>query len=77
MRLKNLTFTLYARDVREIASSDGSCFDLGLGNLLSLKDVMVYFRSGGAGEMEVEEAKAALAHVLEIHPNHLDYDIWG
>ncbi|CAD6256065.1 unnamed protein product [Miscanthus lutarioriparius] len=62
MRLKHLAFTLYARDI---------C------NLLSLKDVMVYFRSGGAGEMEVEEAKAALAHVLEIHPNHLDYDIWG
>ncbi|CAD6256027.1 unnamed protein product [Miscanthus lutarioriparius] len=77
MRLKNLAFTLYAKDVREIASSDGSCFDLGLGNLLSLKDVIVYLRSRGAGEMEVEEAKAALAHVLEIHPNHLDYYIWG
>jgi len=44
---------------------------------MSLQDVLVYFRSRGASEMEVEEAKAALRHAVEIHPNQLDYDIWG
>ncbi|EES08872.1 hypothetical protein BDA96_05G208600 [Sorghum bicolor] len=43
IKLRNLSLTLYARDVREImASSDGSCcFDLGLGNLLSLQEFRV------------------------------------
>ncbi|XP_062197033.1 disease resistance protein RGA5-like isoform X2 [Phragmites australis] len=75
-RLTGLAFTFHAREVREIANSDGS-FDLGLGNLLSLQDVAVYFRSGGANEREVEEAKAALSHAIEIHPNHPNVDIWG
>jgi hypothetical protein len=38
---------------------------------------MVYFQSRGTGEMEVEAAKAALTHVLQIHPNLPEYDIWG
>jgi len=73
MRLASLAFTFHAREVRGITSSDGR-FNLGLENLLSLQDVMVYFRSRGSSEMEVEEAKAALSHAFEIHPN---YDMWG
>jgi len=76
MMLTNLALTVHAREVREIMSSDGR-FNLGLENLMSLQDVLVYFRSRGASEMEVEEAKAALRHAVEIHPNQLDYDIWG
>lgn len=38
---------------------------------------MVYFQYRGTGEMEVEAAKAALTHVLQIHPNLPEYDIWG
>lgn len=76
MRLTNLAFTFHAREVRAITSSDGR-FNLGLENLLSLEDVLVYFRARGASEMEVEEAKAALRHAFEIHPNHPKNDIWG
>ncbi|CAL4982970.1 unnamed protein product [Urochloa decumbens] len=76
MRLASLAFTFHAREVREMTSSDGR-LDFGLENLLSLQDVLVYFRSRGANEMEVAEAKAALSHAFEIHPNHLEYDIWG
>jgi len=76
MMLTSLAFTFHAREVREITSSDGR-FNLGLENLMSLQDVLVYFRSRGASEMEVEEAKAALSHAFEVHPNQLNYDIWG
>ncbi|CAL4979439.1 unnamed protein product [Urochloa decumbens] len=76
MRLASLACTFHAREVREMTSSDGR-LNLGLENLLSLQDVLVYFRSRGANEMEVAEAKAALSHAFEIHPNHLEYDIWG
>ncbi|CAL4991220.1 unnamed protein product [Urochloa decumbens] len=76
MRLASLAFTFHAREVREMTSSDGR-LNLGLENLLSLQDVLVYFRCRGANEMEVAEAKAALSHAFEIHPNHLEYDIWG
>ena len=52
------------------ASKETTCsaggFDLGLGNLLSLQEVAVFWaESGGASE----EAKAALRHAAEIHPN--------
>ncbi|KAJ1291016.1 hypothetical protein BS78_02G287100 [Paspalum vaginatum] len=75
-RLTSLAFTFHAREMREIVSSDGR-FDLGLKNLLYLQGVVVYFRSGGASEMEAEEARAALSHVFETHPNHPNHDIWG
>lgn len=76
MRLTSLAFTFHAREAREIRSSDGR-LNLGLENLLSLEDVLVYFRARGACEMEMEEAKAALRHAFEIHPNHPKHDIWG
>ncbi|CAL4986446.1 unnamed protein product [Urochloa decumbens] len=76
IRLESLAFTFHAQEVREITSSDGR-FNLGLENLLSLQHVLVYFRSRGASEMEVEEAKAALSRAFEIHPNHPEHDIWG
>ncbi|XP_025827856.1 disease resistance protein RPP13-like isoform X2 [Panicum hallii] len=75
MMLTSLAFTFHAREVREITSSDGR-LNLGLENLVSLQDVLVYFRTRGASEMEVEEAKAALSHAFEIHPNQPNYDIW-
>jgi hypothetical protein len=76
MRLVSLAFTFHARELREITSSDGR-FNLGLENLLSLQDVLVYFRARGASLMEVEEAKAALSRAFATHPNHPEHDIWG
>ncbi|TKW13031.1 hypothetical protein SEVIR_5G073200v4 [Setaria viridis] len=76
MRLEILAFNFHAGEVREITSSDGR-LNLGLENLLSLQEVLVYFRSRGASVMEVEEAKAALSHAIEIHPSHPKHDIWG
>uniref|UniRef100_A0A0A8YCA7 Disease resistance R13L4/SHOC-2-like LRR domain-containing protein n=1 Tax=Arundo donax TaxID=35708 RepID=A0A0A8YCA7_ARUDO len=68
-RLTILQFPFHVRETREIVGIDGA-FDLGLGNLASLQRVFIRFRSGGASEEEVEDAKAALRHAAEIHPSH-------
>ena len=57
---------LPVQETREI----NSAFDLGLGNLLSLQNVQVWFQSGGFSEEVVEEAKAAVRHAIQVHPNH-------
>ncbi|OEL14421.1 putative disease resistance RPP13-like protein 2 [Dichanthelium oligosanthes] len=74
--LKSLAFTFHGQELRNITSSNGR-FNLGLENLLSLQEAIVYFRFRGASEVEVKEAKAALSHEFENHPNHPMYDIWG
>uniref|UniRef100_A0A0A9HEI1 NB-ARC domain-containing protein n=1 Tax=Arundo donax TaxID=35708 RepID=A0A0A9HEI1_ARUDO len=65
-RIKSLRFTSHVREMREIADS----FYLGLRNLPSLQLVAALFFSRGASKEVVEEAKAALRHEIEIHPNH-------
>ncbi|CAD6268901.1 unnamed protein product [Miscanthus lutarioriparius] len=65
-RLRRLGFNFRVQRTREINDS----FDLGLGNLPSLQEVYVWVRSGGADVQDVEEAKAAVRHVIEVHPNH-------
>uniref|UniRef100_A0A0A9C6X5 Disease resistance R13L4/SHOC-2-like LRR domain-containing protein n=1 Tax=Arundo donax TaxID=35708 RepID=A0A0A9C6X5_ARUDO len=73
-RLTILHFPFHVWETREIAGIDGA-FDLGLGNLASLQHVYIHFQSGGASK-EVEEAKAALSHAAEIHPNHPTLQIY-
>nr|TKW01902.1 hypothetical protein SEVIR_8G208800v2 [Setaria viridis] len=69
-RLKVLSFwRFYLREARGMACNDGS-LNLGLGNLPSLQDVRADLRCDGAGKEEVEQAKAALMHEAEMHPNH-------
>ncbi|WVZ87986.1 hypothetical protein U9M48_034555 [Paspalum notatum var. saurae] len=62
---------LPVQETREI----NCAFDLGLGNLPSLQDVRVRFRSGGSSEEELQEAKAAVRHAIEVHPNHPELSI--
>jgi len=57
----------YVREARGIGSSDGG---LDLGNLPSLQDVRADLRWEGASKEEAEQAKAALKHAAEMHPNH-------
>nr|UBY07495.1 NBS-LRR disease resistance protein [Dasypyrum villosum] len=68
-RAEVVAFSLGVRVTKE----DGNCgFDLGLqGNLLSLqRRVKVYMYCGGARVGEAKEAKAAVRHALDAHPNH-------
>jgi hypothetical protein len=65
-RLAELELEIPVRETREISGG----FDLDLGNLLSLQVVEVWFRSGGASKEEEMEAKAAVMHAIELHPNH-------
>jgi len=57
------------REARGVASSDGG-LDLGLGNLPSLQHFEAELRCEGASKEEAEQAKAALTHAAEMHPNH-------
>ncbi|CAN6363494.1 unnamed protein product [Urochloa humidicola] len=69
-RLKVLLFHwFHVREARGTTCSDGG-LDLGLGNLPSLQQVLVDLRTIGANEEEAEQAKAALMHAAEQHPNH-------
>jgi hypothetical protein len=43
--------------------------DLGLRNLLSLKEIVVIVNFGYSCFADVEEAEAALKHAVENHPN--------
>ncbi|KAL6653975.1 hypothetical protein ACP70R_007440 [Stipagrostis hirtigluma subsp. patula] len=70
-RLTRLELGFPVQVMREINGS----FYLGLGNLLSLQNVKVWFRSRGASEEQVEEAKAAVRHEIEIHPSHPNLQI--
>jgi hypothetical protein len=65
-RLVDLEFDVPLQQTREINGS----FDLGLLNLPSLQKVNVFFKYRGASRQEVEEAKAAVRHAIEVHPNH-------
>ncbi|KAF6992975.1 hypothetical protein CFC21_009925 [Triticum aestivum] len=68
-RAESVLFSLGLR----VAKEDGnSGFDLGLqGNLLSLRrGVRIWMYSGGARVGEAKEAKAAVRHALDAHPNH-------
>nr|AGQ17375.1 RGA1e [Aegilops tauschii] len=68
-RAEEVCFSLGVR----VAKEDGNRgFDLGLqGNLLSLRRVVwVKMYCGGARVGEAKEAKAAVRHALEDHPNH-------
>nr|CAB3492134.1 unnamed protein product [Digitaria exilis] len=77
-KLTRLEFTFWVRVTREITDGEGGGLELGLGYLASLQDICVCFRSEGAGVEEVDEAKVALWHTAEIHPNnptiHIDQD---
>ncbi|TKW01809.1 hypothetical protein SEVIR_8G203100v4 [Setaria viridis] len=69
-RLRGLLFyEFYLRGVRRLAWKDDS-LDLGLKNLPSLEFVRAGLRCDGAGKEEAEQAKAALTHEAEMHPNH-------
>ncbi|KAL6654694.1 hypothetical protein ACP70R_008159 [Stipagrostis hirtigluma subsp. patula] len=72
-KLSSLELWFHVREMREINGG----FDLGLGSLLSLQDVEVRLRPGDASEEEVEEAKAAVRHAIEIHPNHPTLEFIG
>lgn len=74
-RLTSLRFTFPVQEAREITGSNGA-LDLGLGNLLSLQDVIVRFRSEGANTEELEEARAAVRHAAHTHPNHPVLEIY-
>jgi len=65
----------YVREARGTASNDGG-FDMGLGNLPSLQSIIAEVRCEGAGKEEAEQAKAALTHAAEMHPNHPYHNIY-
>ncbi|KAL6654696.1 hypothetical protein ACP70R_008161 [Stipagrostis hirtigluma subsp. patula] len=65
-KLTSLELEIHVRETREINGG----FDLGLGNLQSLQGVEIVFDPEGASMEEVQEAKAAVRHAIEIHPNH-------
>ncbi|GJN04952.1 hypothetical protein PR202_ga22537 [Eleusine coracana subsp. coracana] len=68
-RLKAFEFEFSVREANEIVCSD-SGFYMGLGNLQSLKRVKAaWLLSRDTSEQEVAEAKAAVIHAVEIHPN--------
>nr|ALO61080.1 RGA1-G [Secale cereale] len=74
-RAETVEFSLGVR----VAKEDGNCgFDLGLhGNLLSLRRyIRVWMYCGGARVGEAKEAKAAVRHALEAHPNHPPIQIY-
>jgi len=64
-RLAELRLEPRVQQVKEINGG----FDLGLGNLLSLKTVCVFLQPGGASAQE-DEARAAVRQAVEGHPNH-------
>ncbi|VAH24685.1 unnamed protein product [Triticum turgidum subsp. durum] len=62
----------------EAAGSGGDWFDLGIGNLPSLRDVTVRLYRSGVTVGEAKQAKAALEKALRAHPNlptiEIDFD---
>nr|UBY07276.1 NBS-LRR disease resistance protein [Dasypyrum villosum] len=59
----------------EAAGSGGDWFDLGIGNLPSLREVDVTFDCSGVTVGEAKQAKAALEKALRAHPNRLAIEI--
>jgi hypothetical protein len=57
-------------------SSNGDV-DLGLGNLPSLQEIMLWLDCKGAREEEVKGLKALLWHATKTHPNHPSLQING
>jgi hypothetical protein len=53
----------------EAAGIGGDCFGLGMGNLPSLRSVMVTFYRWGVTVGEAKQAKAALENALRAHSN--------
>jgi len=70
----HLSSLFYVREARGVGSSDGG-LDLGLGNLPSLQTGTVGLRCEGASKEAAKQAKAALRHAAEMHPNHPYHDI--
>ncbi|KAK3128013.1 hypothetical protein QOZ80_7AG0581460 [Eleusine coracana subsp. coracana] len=62
-RLESLRFVVCA------APAERRALDLGLGNLVSLKDVELVIDCCGCVHAEVEETKAVLTRAVEDHPN--------
>ena len=69
-----LWWLFYVREARGVGSSDGG-LDFGLGNLPSLQDFEAALRCEDPSE-EAKQAKAALTHAAEMHPNHPRHDIY-
>jgi hypothetical protein len=67
-------FPFYPREARGTNCNDVGV-DMGLGNLTSLQEVHAYLQCEGASREEAEQAKAALTHAAEMHPNHPSHDI--
>ncbi|TVU23954.1 hypothetical protein EJB05_26345, partial [Eragrostis curvula] len=67
-RLTWLNFAFFPRETRKSTDSNGG-FDMGLGNLPSLKIVDILLRPKDASKEEMEEAEAALKQATKIHPN--------
>lgn len=59
----------------ERAGYGGDWFDLGMGNLPSLRKVYVGFNRSGVTVGEAKQAKAALENALRAHPNRPTFDI--
>jgi hypothetical protein len=74
-RLTDLDLTFPVCKTREIAGSITD-FELGLGNLTSLQNVIIRFRSEDDSEEDMEEAMAALWRVAIVHPNHPTLRDW-
>jgi hypothetical protein len=75
-RLRNLGFfPFYLREGRGTNNRNDVGVDMGLGNLTSLQEVRAYLQCEGASLEEAEQAKAALTHAAEIHPNRPSHDI--
>nr|UBY07140.1 NBS-LRR disease resistance protein [Dasypyrum villosum] len=59
----------------EAAGSGGDWFDMGIGNLPSLREVEVEFYRSGVTVGEAKQAEAALEKALRAHPNRPDIEI--
>nr|UBY06884.1 NBS-LRR disease resistance protein [Dasypyrum villosum] len=60
----------------EAAGSGGDWFDMGMGNLPSLRVVDVEFYRSGVTAGEAKQAKAALEKALRAHPNRPNFRIY-
>ncbi|WVZ87973.1 hypothetical protein U9M48_034544 [Paspalum notatum var. saurae] len=70
-RLAELWLVIPVQETKEIIGG----FELGLGNLSSLRLIKVWFQSRGASKERLEEAKDAVKHATLVHPNHITLDI--
>jgi len=75
-RLRTFRTQFSVLEARKIMSSDGDV-DLGLGNLPSLQEIMLWLDCKGAREEEVKGLKALLWHATKTHPNHPSLQING